>query len=200
MKRLLPLFCILVILFASAGVASADKPLPDTFTITGYTTSYTFDTLPNGRTSFHVIARGGNDAAYDLYCGGLAAQFPPGTPGSTATTCHELCVGVTGQACGVAGEIFSGEFTFEEWGEVDLNPLTGEGSGKGKNDGIVTLIMPSGQAQVDFKGKTDSVNVWGNWQLQKKDGTGSYTDLKGQGDYTGNAGLVFTVKFEGKVH
>ena len=31
MKRLLPLFCILVILFASAGVASADKSLPGQF-------------------------------------------------------------------------------------------------------------------------------------------------------------------------
>ena len=36
MKRLLPLFCILVVLFVSAaGVASADKPQPGKFTITG---------------------------------------------------------------------------------------------------------------------------------------------------------------------
>ena len=39
MKRLLPLFCILVILFASAGVASADKPQPGEFSTTGYTTN-----------------------------------------------------------------------------------------------------------------------------------------------------------------
>ncbi len=60
MKRLLPLFCILVVLFASAaGVASADKPQPGSFTITGYTISYVpYDQLPSGRIKFdHVWPR-----------------------------------------------------------------------------------------------------------------------------------------------
>jgi hypothetical protein len=62
MKRLLPLFCILVVLVVSAaGVASAESPLPDSFTIVGYTTSYTpFPPEPtNGpRIKFELLAEG----------------------------------------------------------------------------------------------------------------------------------------------
>jgi hypothetical protein len=59
MKRLLPLFCILVILLASVGVASANSSQPDQFTITGYATSN--EARPGriaGRTAFNVTAAG----------------------------------------------------------------------------------------------------------------------------------------------
>ncbi len=60
MKRLLPLFCILVVLFASAGVASANSSQPDQFTITGCTTAPP-DVRPGlveGRTAFNLTAAG----------------------------------------------------------------------------------------------------------------------------------------------
>jgi hypothetical protein len=66
MKRLLPLFCIVVILFASAGVASANSSQPDRFTITGYTTSY--DVRPGrigGRTAFNITAAGTSSGYLD---------------------------------------------------------------------------------------------------------------------------------------
>ena len=106
-----------------------------------------------------------------------------------------------GGPCGVGDFIgdSSGEFIFEEWGVVDLDPVTYEGSGKGKNDGIATITTPDGTSVVRFNGKTDSQSVWGNFKIEKKKGTGAYADLKGSGDYTGNAGLVFTVTFTGKL-
>ena len=52
-----------------------------------------------------------------------------------------------------------------------------------------------------FNGTVDqaSLNVSGKFKVEKKEGTGAYADLKGQGDYTGGAGLVFTVTFTGKL-
>ena len=77
--------------------------------------------------------------------------------------------------------------------------MTNEGSGKGKNNGIVTITTPDGTSVVRFNGKTDSKSVWGNFKIEKKEGTGAYADLKGNGDYTGNAGLVFSVTYNGKL-
>jgi hypothetical protein len=57
MKRLLPLFCIVVILFASAGVASANSSQPDQFTITGTGAAQT-SPLPNNYVGFKVTAAG----------------------------------------------------------------------------------------------------------------------------------------------
>jgi hypothetical protein len=100
---------------------------------------------------------------------------------------------------GTTSGYFSGDFTFEEWGEVDLDPLTGQGSGMGKNNGVVIITTPEGTSVVRFNGKTDSASVWGNFRIEQKEGTGAYADLKGNGDYTGNAGLVFSVTFAGKL-
>ena len=69
----------------------------------------------------------------------------------------------------------------------------------GKNNGVVTIATPEGTSVVRFNGKTDSASVWGNFKIEKKEGTGAYADLKGNGDYTGNAGLVFSVTFTGKL-
>ena len=202
MKKLVLLLSVVVLLVIATGAVSAAKPAPDTFTITGYTTSYEYETLPNGRTSFHLIARGGgDDALYDPICQATSQSFPYGNQNSTPLSCVELCMTYAGAPCGVAdfiGDSF-GEFTFEEWGVVDLDPITYEGSGKGKNDGIATITTPDGTLVVRFNGKTDSQSVWGNFKIEKKKSTGAYADLKGNGDYTGNAGLVFSVTFSGKL-
>ncbi|MGA9350118.1 MAG: hypothetical protein WBW48_15130 [Anaerolineae bacterium] len=158
MKKLTILVCVLAMLLALTGVASASKPEPATFSITGYTTFYEWETLPNGRTKFHLTALGA-----------------------------------------VSG-YFTGTFTFEEWGEVDLDPSTGEGSGKGKNHGIMTITTAEGEAIIRFNGKADSETVWGEFKVLHKEGTGAYQDLQGKGKYTGNAGLVFTVDFTGQFH
>ena len=188
MKKLVLLLSVIVLLIIATGAVSAAKPAPDTFTITGYTTSYEYGTLPNGRTWFHVLAQSsGATSADDTFC---MALF--GMP------CQATCQAFLTKDCGVTG-YFTGQFTFEEWGEVDLNPVTGEGSGKGKNNGVVTITTPDGTSVVRFNGKTDSQSVWGNFKIEKKEGTGAYADLKGNGDYTGNAGLVFSVTFAGKL-
>jgi hypothetical protein len=198
MRKSVLLLCILVIL-TTATAAAAGKPEPSQFTITGYTVAYEYERLPNGRTSFHLIARGGgDDAPYESICAYLSTQPPYGTPESTPLSCQQLCTTYAGGVCGLAGD-FSGEFTFEEWGEVDLDPVTYEGSGMGKNNGILTLVTADGTAVMEFNGRTDSQSVWGNFKVEKKEGTGDYADLKGHGDYTGNAGLVFSVTFTGKL-
>lgn len=58
MKKLTILVCVLAMLLAFTGVASASEPEPGTFTIIGYTTSYEYDTLPSGLTKFHLKAMG----------------------------------------------------------------------------------------------------------------------------------------------
>jgi hypothetical protein len=188
MKKLVLLLSVIALLIIATGAVSAAKPAPDTFTITGYTTSYEYGTLPNGRTWFHVLAQSsGATLEDDAFCTALL-----GIP------CQATCQTFLAKDCGVTG-YFTGQFTFEEWGEVDLNPVTGAGSGKGKNNGVVTITAPDGTSVVRFNGKTDSQSVWGNFKIEKKEGTGAYADLKGNGDYTGNAGLVFSVTFNGKL-
>lgn len=188
MRKFALLLCVLVLLVVATGAASAGKKEPDTITITGYTTSYDFGTLPNGRTWFHVLAKSSNPTAADEdFC-----SYFYGMP------CQETCNVLLEKPCGVTGDLV-GEFTFEEWGEVDFNPATGAGSGKGKNNGVVTIIAPDGGTVVQFDGKTDSRDVWGKFKVEKKEGTGTYADLKGNGDYTGNAGLMFSVTFAGKL-
>ncbi len=82
---------------------------------------------------------------------------------------------------------FAGTFTFEEWGEVDMN------TGMGKNNGIITIFTDGNDpVRVQFEGKTDSVNVWGKWKTKD-------SDVKAHGDYTGDAGFVFSVTFDGKM-
>jgi hypothetical protein len=158
MKKLALVVCVCVLLISATGMAYAEKPDPEAFTISGYTMGYDFQSLPNGLTSFHLTAQGN----------------------------------VTGY--------LEGTFTFEEWGEIDLDPMTGAGSGMGKNNGIVTITAADGSiAVVEFEGETDSVSVWGDFKVAKKDGTGAYEDFKGHGDYSGDAGFLFAVTFTGKL-
>lgn len=187
MKKLTILVCVLAMLLALTGVARASKPEAATFSITGYTTFYEWKTLPNGRTEFHLTAQGGGEGPEDDALCMAWYGYP----------CQTLCLALLGQPCGAAG-YFAGTFTFEEWGEVDLDPSTGEGSGKGKNHGIMTITTAEGEAVIRFNGKTDSETVWGEFQVLHREGTGAYQDLHGKGKYTGNAGLVFTVDFTGR--
>jgi hypothetical protein len=99
--------------------------------------------------------------------------------------------------CGVSG-YFDGTFTFVEWGNVDLDPVTMEGSGWGTNHGILTITSDNGEVIIRFDGRTDSQSVWGNYRVLR--GTGDYANLHGQGTYHGNAGLAFTVTYEGRFH
>jgi len=190
MKKLVLLLSVFLLLIFATGAVSASDPAPGTFTITGYTTDYSFRTGPNGRTWFHLTARGGgDDSTYDQICQAYS--------GGAVTTCAGFCELPAGKACGVEG-YFDGEFTFEEWGVVDLDPVTGTGSGKGTNTGIVTITTADGQERVRFVGVTDSVSVGGKFTLEPGEGTRCYAGLQGSGNYRGNAGLAFTVTFTGR--
>ena len=204
MKKLVLLLSVIALLIVATGAVSAAKPAPDTFTITGYTTNDPSTdpetvVLPNGHTRYHILAQGGGEDDEDnAFCAFLWTQVtPPGTP--PISSCDQLCAagtGQPGQVCGVSGDL-NGRFTFEEW--VDVNPA----NGKAKNEGIVTIISADSEdtAVVNFKGTVDqaALTVSGKFKVDKKQGTGAYDDLKGQGDYTGGAALVFTVTFTGKL-
>jgi hypothetical protein len=59
MKKLALLACVFALLIVATGGASAHNSGPDQFTITGYTTSYDYRILANGRTTvFSVTAAG----------------------------------------------------------------------------------------------------------------------------------------------
>jgi hypothetical protein len=192
MRKFALLLCILVMLVAATTAASAGKPEPDSFTITGYTInnpSEEYEILPNGHVRYHILAQGGGeDADGDQFCGDLS-EVP-------FASCEALCKVYTSEACGVSGDL-NGRFTFEEW--VDVNPV----NGKAKNEGIVTIIgaAPEDTAVVKFKGEVDqaALTVSGKFNINKKQGAGAYDDLKGHGDYTGGAALVFAVTFTGKL-
>ena len=165
MKRLLPLFCILVILFASAGVASANSSQPDQFTISGSNTGGDSRTLQSGRTIYNLTAVGKSQ-------GNLEGDF-------------------------------TGNFTFQEWGSVDFNPATGQGSGLGANTGLMTITKagdPNSQVIIWFGGPTTLTSVRGNWHVVK--GKGSWSDLDGEGTYASvyvdPITTAFKITFTGK--
>jgi hypothetical protein len=172
MNKLVLLVCVFVLLILATGAASAKKPAPDTFTITGYTTNNPYEDyeiLPNGHVRYHILAQGGGE---------------------------DLCVADTGKVCGVSGDL-NGRFTFEEW--INVNPVNGKAKNEGIVTIISTA--PEGTAVVNFKGEVDqaALTVSGKFKVDKKEGAGAYDDLKGQGDYTGGAAFVFTVTFTGKL-
>lgn len=98
----------------------------------------------------------------------------------------------------VSGEI-AGVFTFQEWLAIDLNPIR-KGFGKCKNYGIITITNDQGQAVIEFQGKAESGIVIGDFKVVPDDCTGAYAGLRGSGQYTGNAGLAFTLIFTGELH
>ena len=187
MKHFAMLALVVVMLVTLTGVASAADPVDGTFTIRGYTTEYTFHKLPNGLTSYHLLASSGSPAD-EAACKALYGM-----------RCQKTCPKFLSAACGVTG-YFNGQFTYEEWGTVDLDPVTGEGSGVGKNFGVLTVNASDGKVIMELTGKTDRQGVTGKFVLQQQNGTGDQRGLEGAGDYIGSAGLVFAVTFTGEFH
>ena len=185
MRKLALLLSILVLLVAATGAVSAKKPAPDTFTITGYTINtpvFDYETLP-GHVLYSVLAQGGGEDAED---NNFCLNF-------YGVSCQTLCLDFPSQACGVSGDL-NGSFTFEEWIDIDLDELTAT------NYGLITITTPdhrSSTAVVQFNGGADLKTVWGEFEIEKKTGTGAHKNLEGAGTYAGNSGLVFTVTFTG---
>ena len=61
MKKLTILICVLAILLSLTGVAWASKPEEGTFSITGYTIWFEYETLPSGLAKLHLKAAGDPD-------------------------------------------------------------------------------------------------------------------------------------------
>lgn len=193
MKKLVLLVCVFVLLIVATGAASAKKPAPEQFTITGYTINDPFTDpdsvmLPNGNWLLHFVARGGgDDAAYDGTCATYGFS-----------TCEEACMAQTGgQACGVSGYFPKGKFTFEEW--VEFDPLTYSSPG---NTGVIHITMPAASnsgsiAVVRFEGTPTPEGVSGTFMIKEQEGKGKYKKLSGDGEYTGNGDFVFSVTFTG---
>jgi len=103
---------------------------------------------------------------------------------------------------GVVEGYFTGTFVFQEWGNLDFNPETGAGTGKGVNTGIMTITTQDGsQVVIWYGGLTDLYavdSVTGHFTVLS--GTGTYRNLHGQGTYAGGAGFEFTVVFTGRFH
>ena len=191
MKRLLPLFCILVILIVSAaGVASADKPLPGNFSTTGYTTNLVptpvsesslptefdwlaFPTYPYAK--FHIKAQGGPAVDSDAQCTAIYG-YP----------CSVVCR-LVGSPCGAAGDLI-GSFTFDEWGVVDLT------TNSGANHGLQAITTSDGVAKMRFSGNASPAGVSGSFTFLK--GSGDYHNLKGEGTYAGIGAFVFKVDYQ----
>jgi hypothetical protein len=93
----------------------------------------------------------------------------------------------------VTGDL-EGPFHFEEWGMVDLDPVTGEGSGQGTNRGIMTIVADGGdEVVVAFGGRSTADTVSGRFTVLE--GTGMYDGLHGRGTYEGEPYSVFVVNF-----
>jgi hypothetical protein len=104
-------------------------------------------------------------------------------------------------AAGSVTGYFAGTFTFEEEGEVELLPPFPPGiPGKGKSKGIMTITTDLGQVVIKFHGKSEYLTTWGKFEVRHKECTGEYEGLHGDGDYIGDAGVMFTVVFTGKFH
>ena len=122
---------------------------------------------------------------------------------TTEYTFHKLPNGLTSYhlfAVGTSTDYFTGPFTYEEWGTVDFDPVTLQGSGEGKNVSVLTVNASDGKVMAELIGKTDLQSVTGKFVLQQKNGTGAHRGLEGAGDYTGSGGLVFAVTFTGEFH
>ena len=156
-RRLIWLLCAVMVLLVLPGTAVADDgppPAPDTFRIVGYTTAYEYEVLPRGYTRFHLTAEG---------------------DGETSTIGYDVS--------GVTGDL-SGSFRFREWGIVDLDPETGEGSGRGINSGIITITTDDdSRVLVAFGGRSTLESVSGRFTVVE--GTGRYRQLRGWGTYEG---------------
>jgi hypothetical protein len=168
MKRFARLTAVFIVLLISAGIAAASGP-PQAFSTTGFTASYNYEPLPlagaipgSGYLKFHLTAQGGaEDEADDLTCAYLGSLLLPPMPPITIATCAELCTAVTGQSCGVTGDL-SGSFAFDEWGVsqyvVYNNQLVPVGYAA--NHGLMTVTTAMGDTKVRFGGIADYTNPY----------------------------------------
>lgn len=91
-------------------------------------------------------------------------------------------------AAGWSTGALRGRFTFNEEGEFDFR------AGQGANHGLMTVTRLDGsQAVIRFEGRASSCRVMGAWQVVAA--TGLLAGLTGGGYYSGNAGLLFGVRF-----
>ncbi|MCO6451541.1 MAG: hypothetical protein J5I90_12205 [Caldilineales bacterium] len=209
MRKTSVLLIVLALLLLLTSVASAAGPDLEPFSTTGYTTNLVpnpyfdpgqlpsltnppllpseFVPLPTGHIKFHISAQGGPAVDNDTLC---TALF--GAP------CQLVCQVFAGQACGTGGYFDGGSFTFEEWGLYYPLPSP-PFNALGANYGLMTIATDTGEADMRFGGLAvlDSINggldAVGSFQVL--DGSGEYKRLKGQGDYFGDADLVFTVDY-----
>ena len=176
MKKLTILICVLAILLALTGVASASKPEEGTFWITGYTdpNSYEYQTLPSGRTKFSLTAFG----TVSGYCFDEAGF----TYDERGMVYLDLATGTgSGNNRGTMTIITNNGNVIIRFG------------GKSTITDIIPIPVPPYAVPVGFVEGTFTV----------LDGTGDYAGLHGQGTYTGSMPPPwepFIVEFTGRFH
>ena len=181
------LVCMMVVTLT--GVASAARPVDGKFTIRGFTTSYDFNRLPNGLTSYHLVAKSSNPTPDDrAFC---QSNYGMG--------CEATCRRFLQAPCGVNG-IYDGQFVYEEWGTVDFDPTTEDGCGNGTNKGIITIGGSGARTRVVFDGTTTLASVAGQFKANQLPLLRPNLGLDGNGAYTGTGGFVFQVTFTGKFY
>jgi hypothetical protein len=189
MAKLSRIILVAVVLLTFASVASAARPDPGAFTVTGYAANLVptgfppplppllpteFQPLPNGYNKVHLRNQGGPGVDDDAYC-----TSTYGAP------CQYLCAAF-GAACGVAGG-FTGSFVFDEW------ILTDATMSNGANHGLMTITTGSGQANLRFGGVFGPTALKASYEFLG--GTGEYRGLKGGGTKAGTPGAIFTVAY-----
>jgi hypothetical protein len=132
MRKLALLVCVLVTLVIATGAVSADAPKPDTFTITGNTTSLVPEPLPSGITKFQTVASG----AVSGYFAGATFTFEETGIGSYDLATYEARAtnhGVMTITNGSGDEVvirFDGQADFwSVWGHYRILQGTGQYAG-----------------------------------------------------------------------
>ena len=193
MKKLVLLLSVIALLIIATGVVSAAKPAPDTFTITGYQLTLLYE-LRNIAQRSHVVSCAGagwrrQTSEDDAFCTGSSLAYParpPARHSGEGLRRHRLLQLVSSLSRSGASSPQSRDRR--------------HGSGKGKNEGVVTITAPDGTAVVRFNGKTDSQSVWGNFKIEKKEGSGRICRSQRATAITpATLALVFSVTFTGKL-
>jgi hypothetical protein len=214
MKQFARLTAVFIVLLAFSGLASAGAPELGPFSTTGYTTNVVwisdppdpyppyiaplqFEQFPSGYYKFHFLAQGGGTEADDT-CNDVYGPVY-GNPVDGVLSCQQLCMGLTGKACGVAGDL-SGSFIFDE---VGVALRLDNGTLSGANSGSLKITTGEGVANLKFSGTTSPSEtqddppisiVTGAFESQKM--KGDFKELKSPGSYEGNADYVFTVDYD----
>jgi len=189
MKKLVRFTAILIVLLAFTSIASAARPEPGAFTVTGYASNLVpsglpppynflpteFQPLPGGYLKMHLRNQGGPGVDDDTYC-----MNTYGAP------CQAICMYVLGQPCGVTGGL-TGDFVFDEW--IFMNATMTSGA----NHGVMTITTADGDAKLRFSGAFGPTSLYASYQFLK--GTVTYKSLKGEGTKAGSPGALFSVAY-----